>query len=112
MLGWADDVRRLQVWANAVETTKSLDRKDNRTHVVIQLDNKFSPLRSNARAILRQKTLLGETYVELTPGDSSAPFLKEGALLPNAQVANSPSLDQIFQAFDPKTRQAFRDVMH
>ena len=107
-LGQYADVRTAGVSVGKV-ITKSLDRKDNRTHVVIQLDNRFSPLRSNAKAILRQKTLLGETYVELTPGTKGAPFLKEGALLPNARVANSTSLDQIFQAFDPKTRQAFRD---
>ena len=29
---------------------------------------KYAPLPSDAQAILRQKTLLGETYVELTPG--------------------------------------------
>ena len=35
----------------------------------------------DARAILRQKTLLGETYVELTPGTSSAARLPEGGRL-------------------------------
>ena len=31
----------------------------------------YAPLPSDTRAILRQKTLLGETYVELTPGTSA-----------------------------------------
>ena len=40
----------------------------NRTVATIELERRYAPLRTDARAILRQKTLLGETYVELTPG--------------------------------------------
>ena len=40
---------------------------------MIELDAKYAPLPADARAILRQKTLLGETYVELTPGHQDAP---------------------------------------
>ena len=46
----------------------------------------FAPLRKDARAILRQKTLLGETYVELTPGTSARRELPEGGELADAQV--------------------------
>ena len=42
---------------------------------------------SNTRAMLRQKTLLGETYVELTPGIESGAALPEGGSLPTAQVS-------------------------
>src|SRR3954470_4215064 len=38
------------------------------TEATIQIDPEFAPINSDARAILRQKTLLGETYVELTAG--------------------------------------------
>ena len=37
----------------------------------IELESRYAPLPSDARAILRQKTLLGETYVELTPGTAT-----------------------------------------
>ena len=106
-LGQYADVRTAGVSVGKV-VGKDLDKRENRTLVTIELDRRFAPLRSNAKAILRQKTLLGETYVELTPGTPSAPYVKEGARLNDAQVANSTSLDQIFQAFDPKTRQAFQ----
>ena len=39
------------------------------TDATIQLDERYAPIPRDARAILRSKTLLGETYVELTPGD-------------------------------------------
>ena len=43
---------------------------------------RYAPLPSDAKAILRQKTLLGETYVELTPGTATAPTIPEGGRLP------------------------------
>src|SRR6185503_5837650 len=44
------------------------DPKGNRTLATIEIDRRYAPLPSDAKAILRGKTLLGETYVELTPG--------------------------------------------
>ena len=38
----------------------------------IELDAAYAPIPDDTRAILRQKTLLGETYVELTPGSDDA----------------------------------------
>jgi ABC-type transporter Mla subunit MlaD len=61
--------------------------------------------------MLRTKTLLGETYVELTPGAAGEPALHDGATLPSAQVTESVQLDEIFQAFDPETRRAFQTWM-
>src|SRR5690606_38104937 len=58
--------------------------------------------------ILRAKSLLGETYVELTPGDKRGGMLEDGDQLPPAQVAKSVQLDEIFRTFDEKTREAFK----
>src|SRR5262249_46939236 len=74
------DVRIAGVSVGKV-VAKSLDPQGNRTIVTIQLDNQYAPIRQDARAILRQKTIIGETYVELTPGSPSAPPLPDGALL-------------------------------
>ena len=38
------------------------------TAVTIEMNHKYAPIPQDTRAILRQKTLLGETYVELSPG--------------------------------------------
>src|SRR5436305_5582323 len=47
------------------------------TQATLEIEPQFAPINSDAHAILRQKTLLGETYVELTsgtnPGQKSAP---------------------------------------
>jgi phospholipid/cholesterol/gamma-HCH transport system substrate-binding protein len=88
--------------------SKSLDPQGNRTIATIQLDNQYAPIHVDARAILRTKTILGETYVELTPGSPNAPALPDGALLSRTNVQPAVQLDQIFDAFDPTTRHAFQ----
>ena len=81
------------------------------TAVTIEMNHKYAPIPRDTRAILRQKTLLGETYVELSPGNRSGPKLADNGTLPNGQVAQTVQLDEIFRAFDPKTRLAFQNWM-
>ncbi|MGA9856926.1 MAG: MlaD family protein [Solirubrobacteraceae bacterium] len=87
---------------------KTLDPQHNRTMVTIQMQNQFAPIRKDTQAILRQKTILGETYVQLSPGPPNSPALPDGALLARSNVTNAVQLDQILNALDPTTRQAFR----
>jgi phospholipid/cholesterol/gamma-HCH transport system substrate-binding protein len=83
------------------------------TDTVIELDSAYAPISKDARAILRQKTLLGETYVELAPGSQAAGsnegpgMVADGGSLPSGQVAETVELDEILRTFDPVTRQRF-----
>jgi phospholipid/cholesterol/gamma-HCH transport system substrate-binding protein len=74
----------------------------------VDIEDKYAPIPRSTRAILRTKTLLGETYIELTPGSSEAPQLADGGTLPEANIAESVQLDEIFRTFDPETRAAFQ----
>ncbi len=87
---------------------KELDPQGNRTIATIEMDNQFAPVHQDARAILREKTILGETYVELAPGTPHSPSVPDGGLLGRGQVQPAVQLDQIFNAFDPTTRRAFQ----
>jgi virulence factor Mce-like protein len=78
------------------------------TRVELEIDEEYAPVPSDTRAILRQKTLLGETYVELTPGSDGAPRVADGGTLARGQVSPTVELDEIFRAFDKKTRDAFQ----
>jgi phospholipid/cholesterol/gamma-HCH transport system substrate-binding protein len=77
----------------------------------VDIDDQYAPIPEGTRAMLRTKTLLGETYIELTPGSSEGPRLADGAELPAANIGESVQLDEIFRAFDPKTRAAFQSWM-
>ena len=81
------------------------------TAVTMEINHRYAPIPTNSRAILRQKTLLGETYVELTPGNRQGPKVKDGGKLANGNVAPTVQLDEIFRTFDAKTRLAFETWM-
>jgi phospholipid/cholesterol/gamma-HCH transport system substrate-binding protein len=102
------------------------------TEAVIEIEPQFAPISSDAQAILRQKTLLGETYVELTSGteqgnegeappvslgaasnttDAEAEAIEpisEGGTLAVSQTRNATQIDEIFNALDDETREAFQ----
>ena len=103
------DVRISGVPVGKVKTIEP-DKKTGRSDVVIQLDTRYAPLPSDAKAILRQKTLLGETYVELTPGSPSAKKIPEGGRLRASQVSPTVELDEIFRAFDEPHARRLRGV--
>ena len=87
-----------------IETNKATGRSD----ATIQLDPDYAPLPSDAKAVLRQKTLLGETYVELTPGSPKAEPIPDNGRLATGRVADTVELDEILRTFDPETRKAFQ----
>ena len=100
------------------------------TEAVIEIQPEFAPISTDARAILRQKTLLGETYVELTSGTEPSPegapvalgtaanvtdaqsedveSIPEGGTLGISRTEDATQIDEIFNALDDQTRTAFQ----
>jgi phospholipid/cholesterol/gamma-HCH transport system substrate-binding protein len=81
---------------------------EGRTEATVELAGRYAPINANMHAILRTKTLLGETYIQLLPEGNSARRLADGGRLPNSQVEPSVTLDDILSAFDAKTRADFQ----
>src|SRR5918999_2318416 len=100
------------------------------TRVELEIEPEFAPIAEDARAILRLKTLLGETYIELTsgsePSEDAAPVslgaatnvsdaevasvetIPEGGHLANSQIEEATQIDEIFNALDEETRESFQ----
>jgi phospholipid/cholesterol/gamma-HCH transport system substrate-binding protein len=100
------------------------------TRVEMEIEPEYAPIAEDARAILRLKTLLGETYVELTSGSepsgdeapvalgaatsvsdaevASVETIPEGGHLANSQVEEATQIDEIFNALDEETRRSFQ----
>ncbi len=81
---------------------------EGRTEATVELNGRYAPIREDMHAILRTKTILGETYIQLIPEGNTGPRLEDGDRLPNSQVEPSVTLDDILSALDPKTRADFR----
>jgi phospholipid/cholesterol/gamma-HCH transport system substrate-binding protein len=83
-----------------------LDRGTGRTRATMELDPKYVPLPADSKAMLRSKTLLGETYVALSPGNRNGPKITDGGHLPSRNVRAQIELDEVLRAFDRPTRTA------
>jgi virulence factor Mce-like protein len=77
----------------------------------IEMEERFAPLHRDARATLRQKTLLGETFVELTPGTRGSATVPEGGRLPSGQVRPTVELDEVLRSFDTATRRDLQTLL-
>lgn len=87
---------------------KDLSPDGNATLATVELERKYAPIAQDARAVLRQKGLLGETYVELVTGSADGPKIPENGLLDTRNVQQTVELDEILTSLDPFTRTAFR----
>jgi phospholipid/cholesterol/gamma-HCH transport system substrate-binding protein len=86
----------------------SLKPSIGETEATMEIEPRYAPIPSDMHAILRQKTLLGETYVQLIPAGSRDPFIPDGGKIPDSQIEPSVTLDQILSTFNPRTRANFR----
>src|SRR6476661_7856231 len=71
------DVRVAGVEVGKVAEIERRTGGGNATIATIQLDPEYAPIADDARVILRQKAILGETYVDLTLGSQDAPRIPE-----------------------------------
>src|SRR3954471_2545774 len=56
-----------------------------RIEALVQIERRFAPLPADVRAGGGFKTLLGESFVEMTPGGPHGPTLADGGRLPTHQ---------------------------
>jgi phospholipid/cholesterol/gamma-HCH transport system substrate-binding protein len=105
------DVRMAGVNVGKVKS-KELGPGARTTRVEMEIDDRFAPIGRDARAVLRQKSLLGESYVEITPGSPEAEDLDDGGTLAQSNIEETVELDEVFRVFDPDTRRAFQEWLH
>ncbi len=92
-------------------TSTELDQEANETIVQMAIDNEFAPRPTDTKAVLRQKSLLGEPYIELSPGSADAPDVPEGGTLPSGRVEESVVFEDLLNTFDPGTRAALTSML-
>ncbi|HEV2756984.1 MAG TPA: MlaD family protein [Actinomycetota bacterium] len=87
-----------------------VDRAPAGDHVVatLSIDRKYAPLSCAAKAQIRNKTILGQTYVELTLGSKTGCRVADGGVLDERNVGDLVGLDEILNTLDPYTRKAYR----
>jgi virulence factor Mce-like protein len=81
------------------------------SEATVEIAHQYAPISSADRLILRQKTLLGETYIELLPQRGRSRPLPDGGQLSVSHVEPSVTLDDILAALEPRVRKSFQAWM-
>ncbi len=108
----------VQVSGAAVGKVTDISLTDNGEAAIdLQItDGAYAPLREGTLATVRQASLSGvaNRYIDLrlppaTPHQATIP---NGGVLPQTSTTTAVDLDQLFNTFGPKTRQALTGVIH
>lgn len=78
---------------------------DYKARVTISVNSSLVPLHEGTTAQIRVPSLttVAGRYVALVPGPNNRPALKNGATLPASAAQGTVDLDQLFDAFNPRT---------
>jgi phospholipid/cholesterol/gamma-HCH transport system substrate-binding protein len=89
---------------------RELSSKGGVAHAVMQLDTgNVVPLHKGATVQVRAKSLIEETYLEIT--DGTGPALPDDAELPASAVKPSVQLDEVLRSLDAPTRASIRTTL-
>jgi phospholipid/cholesterol/gamma-HCH transport system substrate-binding protein len=86
-----------------VGKVRELTVDEGTARVELQIDDdSVMPLHEGARIVLRSKSLIEETYVEIVDGDGDQ--ISDGSTLPASAVQKSVQLDDVLASLDKPTR--------
>lgn len=95
------DVRAAGIKVGEVVNIKDVGR---RAKITIDLEKEIAPIYNDATVLVRQKTLVGENFIEVKRGTPSKGELPDGGTLPDKAALESVPIDRILNSLDEKTR--------
>jgi virulence factor Mce-like protein len=82
------------------------------TEVSMLLHQNFTPVFKDARAVIRQKNLLGEAYVALNRGDAAQGAIAQGGTIDEDHTLTPVEVDEVLNALDPQVRDQLNLVIN
>jgi virulence factor Mce-like protein len=90
----------------------TVEAKGVNSFVTMDIKQQYAPMPKDTKAILRQKTLLGEAYVMLSTGTGTGPKFEDGGTIPTAHIQDTQQLDQVLGSFDKPTQTALQNLLN
>jgi phospholipid/cholesterol/gamma-HCH transport system substrate-binding protein len=88
-----------------VGEVRSVDAKGTLALATLQLDDQYPGIHANATVYLRAHGLFGPKYIDIVPGTSAAPLLRDGATIGVDHTVQPVDLDQVLQALQAPEQQ-------
>jgi virulence factor Mce-like protein len=104
-----NDVRMAGVTAGQVQR---INANGKLAVVSVQVNQQYSPVYKDAKAIVRPKNLLGETYVEIDRGHPGAGSFSNGDTIKLINTITPVQVDEVLNALDPDTRTKLQVVIN
>jgi phospholipid/cholesterol/gamma-HCH transport system substrate-binding protein len=82
------------------------------SYVTMDIQRQYAPIPVDTRAILREKTLLGEAYVALSTGTGSGPKFPDRGTIPSTHVESTQQLDTVLGSFNKPTQQNLQALLN
>jgi phospholipid/cholesterol/gamma-HCH transport system substrate-binding protein len=105
---------QLQVGGVPVGKIKAIDlTSDNRAQITVTVDEPYAPLHAGTTAEIRATSLSGvaNRFIQLRLGANNTPEIPDGGSLGATKTTGITDVDQLFNTFDPKTREALKQVV-
>ncbi|MHB2001420.1 MAG: MlaD family protein [Solirubrobacteraceae bacterium] len=106
-----DQVEVGGVPVGAVKTIKLT--KEDLAEVTIGVEDSLAPLHEGTTAQIRVPSLssVANRYIALKPGPNNYPALRDGATIPTKYTETAVNLDELFNAFTPRTRRGLKELI-
>jgi len=112
----APDVVQLADHADVLEagvkvgSVTGLGLSGDTAELTLSLDRSYAPVYRDGQIQIREKTLLGENYVDLDPGDRSSGAIASGGTLPD-EAPEAVQLDQILSTLSAPRRRQVQEIL-
>ncbi len=94
-----------------VGTVSGISNRGDSAVIGISLNKKYAPVYRDGTVRVATKTLVGENYIDLNPGDKVAGRVTDGGTLPISQAQDAVQLDQILSTFTPARQAKMRQLL-
>jgi phospholipid/cholesterol/gamma-HCH transport system substrate-binding protein len=81
---------------------RDVEREGDHLRATFTVDEDYAPLHQGLHVRLGERSLVGESYLDVK--DGKGPALPSGAVVPAADFQPSTQLHEVLASFDPKTR--------
>ena len=94
-----------------VGTVSGISNRGNSAVIGIALNKTYAPVYRDGTVRIATKTLVGENYIDLNPGEKVAGAVPMNGTLPINQAQTSVQLDQILSTFPPARQARVRRLL-
>jgi phospholipid/cholesterol/gamma-HCH transport system substrate-binding protein len=94
-----------------VGTVSGISNRGDSAVIGISLNKNYAPIYKDGTVRVATKTLVGENYIDLNPGEALAGAVPANGTLPISQAQDAVQLDQILSTFTPSVQAKMRRLL-